>query len=195
MATQYRIYKNDGAGGPVDYGTIVATTSSLTYQPSALGLSSDNIFAVRTYDTVSTLEDKNTDARVRITVDGSGNDVTNRPKAPSGLTARATAAGGCKVEWAYDPNGQLGAPTSFKVWLTSGGSVNYAAAPAATVTYAAGTPVFVASLTGLSDGVAYSVGVRATNASGDETNTVSVSVTGDSTAPNAPTSISSTVVF
>lgn len=192
MALEYRVYANDGAGGPVDYTTPVATTSSLTYVGSALPLSSDTTFAVRTRDTVSGLEDLNTDARVQIVVNAAGADVTNRPNAPRGLTARLLAAGSIRVEWLYPPAGQLGAPTSFKVWATLGASVNYAASPSTTVTYDPGRQLYSATLTGLTGGSAYSVGVRATNASGDETNTASVAITPDSTAPSAPTGLTGT---
>jgi len=195
VATTYNIYKNDGLGGPVDYGTIVATTSSLSYVGSALPLNSDTTFAVRTYDTVSGLEDANTDCRVRIVVDGSGNDVTNRPNAPIGVTARLLAAGGLRVEWAYSPAGQAGAPTQFKVWATLGGAVNYAAAPNATVAYQAGRLTYSATVPGLTGGSLHSIGVRASNASGDETNATAVQATPDSTAPSAPTGLAGSATY
>ena len=195
MATQYKVYKNDGSGGPVDYSTPIATTSSLSYVGSALALSSDTTFAVRTYDTVSGLEDANTDCRVRIVVDGSGNDVTNRPNAPIGVTVRLLAAGAIRVEWAYGAAGQAGAPTQFKVWATLGGSVNYAAAPNATVAYQAGRLQYSATVPGLTGGSLYSIGVRSSNASGDETNTTAVQATPDSTAPSAPTGLAGSATY
>jgi hypothetical protein len=42
---------------------------------------------------------------------------------------------------------------------------------------------FVADLTGLADGVTYAIGVRSFNASGEEANTKSLSVTADTTGP------------
>jgi len=67
MATQYRIYKNDGAGGPIDYGTVVATvTSGTTYDTAPIATGSDVRFAVRAFDSLSTQEEKNVDAFVRI---------------------------------------------------------------------------------------------------------------------------------
>lgn len=194
MSTRYHVYANDGAGGPVDYSSVVASvTSGTTYVASALALSSDTTFAVRAYDSVSGLEEDNVDCRVRIVVDGSGADVTGRPNAPTNLTARATAGGGAVVEWSYNPRSQGGAPTSFKVWATSGGSVNYAVSPATTATYRVGTLRFSATLSGLPDGTSYAIGVRAHNASGDETNTLATSVKGDSTGPSAVDGLTATI--
>lgn len=196
MSTRYRVYKNDGAGGPVDYGTVVATvTSGTSCVASALATPSDTTFAVRAYDSVSGLEEDNVDCRVRIVIDAAGVDVTNRPNAPVGLTARATAGGGAVVEWGYATAGQRGAPTGFKVWATAGASVNYAVSPAATVSYAAGRPSHTATLTGLVDGTSYSIGVRATNAKGDETNTNKTTVVGDSTGPDAVEGLTATVGY
>ena len=195
MATEYRIYKNDGAGGPVDYSTVVTTTASLSYVAAALPLSSDTTFAVRTYDTTSTYDDMNTDAIVRIIVDASGNDVTARPAAPIGITARAIAAGAIRVEWGFPNNSANAAPTSFKVWITSGGSVNYAASPNTTVTYSATRGTYRVDVSGFTTGTTYTVGVRATNAAGDETNTGSFSVVADATAPTAPGNLVATATF
>lgn len=196
MATQYHVYKNDGAGGPVDYSTIVATvTSGTTYTGSALAASSDTTFAVRAFDSVSGLEEENVDCRVRIVLDSGRADITTRPNPPVGLSAHAKAGGKALVTWAYNPRGQGGAPTSFKVWLTAGTSVNYAASPATTVTYSAHTQSYRVTLSGLSDATAYVVGVRATNASGDETNATKVSIVGDTTGPNAVDSLTATAGF
>lgn len=195
MATQYRIYKNDGAGGPVDYSTVVATVSTLTYTASALPLNSDTTFAVRTYDTVTGFTDLNTDVTVRIIVDGSGNDVTNRPAAPVAITARAIAGAAIRVEWLYPSNASNTAPTSFKVWITSGSSVNYAVSPNATVTYVAGKSLYKVDVSGFTTGTTYTVGVRATNASGDETNTSSFSVVADGTAPSVSGALTATLSY
>lgn len=184
MATQYHVYGNDGAGGPVDYSTPIGTTATLSFSPPALATPSDNTFAVRAFDTVSTLEELNTDCRVRIVIDASGVDITTRPNAPSDLAAVPTAGGGARVSWSYNAAGQGGAPTSFKVWLTVGGVVNYGVAPSATATYSSGRWFYSVDLTGLVHGTDYAVGVRATNATGDELNTLSTSVRGDNTGPD-----------
>jgi len=195
LSTRYHVYKNDGAGGPVDYSTVVASvTSGTAYVGSALALSSDTTFAVRAYDSVSGLEEDNVDCRVRIVVDGSGADVTGRPNAPTNLTARATAGGGAVVEWSYNPRSQGGVPTGFKVWLTSGPTPNYGVSPAATVAYSPGKIHFRAELSGLADGTSYVVAVRAYNSVGTETNTVvTANVTGDSTGPDAVDGLTATI--
>lgn len=196
MATHYHVYKNDGAGGSVDYGTVVATvTSGTTYTGSALSASSDTTFAVRAFDSVSGYEEENVDCRVRIVLDASQVDVTARPNPPSSLSAHAKAGGTALVTWTYNSRGQGGAPTSFKVWMTAGTSVNYAVSPNATATYSAQTQSYRVTLTGLSDATDYVIGVRATNSHGDETNTTKVSVTGDTTGPDAVDSLTATAGF
>lgn len=195
MSTQYHIYKNDSAGGLVDYSTVIATISGLTYAASALPLSSDTTFAVRAFDTVSGYEDLSVDSTVRIVVDGSGVNITSRPNPPTMLAATAEAGGTALVEWSYNAGGQLGSPTGFKVWLTVGGTVNYAASPAATVSYYRGTPRYSTVLSGLTDGTAYVVGVRAYNATTIETNTLSASVTGKTTAPTDVDGLTATATY
>lgn len=184
MSIAYRIYANDGAGGPVDYSTAVATTSGLTYATAALALGSDTTFAVRAYDTASLLEDQNVDARCRVLLDAAGVDITGRPRPISGLSAVARAGGTARVEWAW-PYAARPYPTGFKVWLTAGSTTNFAASPAATVAFTG--PSGAATLAGLADGSAYVVSVRAYTALADDGNTLSAAVTGDSTGPAAPT--------
>ena len=194
MATQYHVYANDHAGGPIDYGTPVATVAGLIWTSGTLSAGSDSLYAVRAFDTVSTLEESNVDAVARLVLDASRVDITNRPGTPKDLTARPTAGGGCRVTWSYSPIAGGAAPTSFKVWNTVGTSVNYAAAPAATVPYSAGQVLYHADLAGLSDGTQYAIGVRAVNALADDGNTVQVLVTGDATGPAAVDGLAATLV-
>lgn len=185
MAIQYHVYANDGAGGPVDTVTPVATVSGLSWLSPALLPGSDWTWLVRAYDTVSGLEERNLTAKVRVKLDGSGNDVTNVPNPPRALSARPRAGGSLRVDWVYVANGQAAAPSGFRVWLTAGGSVDYGAAPAATVPAHGSNPIrrYSATLSGLTDGATYSVGVRSYNASGAETNTVALTVVGSSVPP------------
>lgn len=185
MATQYHVYSNDHAGGPVDYTTPVATVAGLTWTSGALSAGSDSLYAVRAFDTVSGLEESNVDAVARLILDASRVDITNRPGAPKDLTATPTAGGTCRVSWGYSPIAGGGIPTSFKVWKTLGTSVNFAASPAATVPYSAAQATYHADLSGLSDGTQYAIGVRAVNALADDGNTAQVLVTGDATGPAA----------
>lgn len=185
MAIQYHVYANDGAGGPVDTVTPVATVSGLSWLTPTLLPDSDWTWLIRAFDTVSGLEEQNVVAKVRVKLDGSGNDVTAVPNPPRNLAARAKSGGTAVVDWAYVSAGQSGAPTGFRVWLTAGPTVNYAAAPAVTVPAVGNNPLrfYSAALSGLSDGVEYAIGVRAYNASGAETNTVAASVVGSSVPP------------
>lgn len=183
MATQYRIFANDLAGGPVDYSTVVATTASPTYSPAALPAGSDATFAVRAYDTVSGLTETNVDAVVRIATDAAGADVTGLPNAPTHLSATPGAAGSMTVRWSYNPGGQGGAPTGFHVYAGTP-AVSYAT-PAATVSHVRGKPAYSATLAALADGAAYQFAVRAYNGTGEESNTATAAAVASSTGPAA----------
>jgi hypothetical protein len=192
VSVSYRIYANDAAGGPIDWTTPIGTTTGLTFQPPPLALNSDNLFGLRAFDPVTGFEDQSVDAVVRVVIDGAGNDVTRRPAAPVGLTAFALGNGGARVTWTVNRALLPGRePTQFKVWLTAGTTVNYAAAPAATVSYGspiAAAGVWFADLIGLANGTQYAIGVRASNAFGDDPNTVAALVTGSTTA-GVPTAV------
>jgi hypothetical protein len=188
----YNIYANTGVGDPVDYSTIVDTTSALTWDSPALAANSRWTFAVRAFDTVSGLEESNLDARVSIVVSAAQADVSGAPNPPTGLTVRATAGGGAAVSWAYNPGGQGGAPTGFKVYAGTP-AVSYATA-LATVPYSPGARTFSATLSGLTDAAVYQVTVRAFNASATEANTDTVSFTADATGPNPVDGLAASVI-
>ena len=160
MAISYRIYRNDGQGGEVDYSTPVAISSNLTYAAGPLSAPSDNTFAVRAFDTTSGIEEANTDAKARIILDRSGNDVTARPNAVIGLSARPTAGGTCWVSWGYNPTAQGGAPATFEVDLTIGAHPS-TGSPAASIAYSPGVMGYGCTLSGLAAGVPSTVSVRA----------------------------------
>lgn len=191
MSIEYRVYANDGAGGAVDYGTIVATTSSLTWTSGALTAPGDYTFVVKTHDTATGLEDQHSDCRVRVTLDGTGADTRGLPLAPSGLSAIAGAGGAATVRWQY-PAGP--AVTGFRVYMGTP-TVSYAS-PAATVAVSAWGPGarYSATLLGLSDGVTYQVAVRSYNAVGEESNTATVSVVGKVSGPSPVVSLAAAAV-
>lgn len=182
--TQYHVYANTGAGDAVDYGTPVATVAALSYAVGPLAPGSDWTFAVRAFDPGSGLEEHNVDARARILVSATGSDLGGLPNAPSGLGAAPGAGGAMLVSWAYSPLNQGAPPSGFRVY---GGTptISYAA-PLATVPYSA-RPNFSASLAGLADGASYQFGVRAFNATGEESNATLVTAVAASTGP-APVS-------
>jgi hypothetical protein len=160
MPISYNIYMNDGRGGDVDYTTPIATTHGLTFTFGPLAAPGDTTFAVRAIDTTSGIEEANTDARARIVLDASGNDVTNRPHNVRGLSVRPTRGGCCRVAWGYVPIGREAIPIRFAVYLTPGSSPDLST-PAAVVPYAAGTVGYECSLSGLADQTSYIVAVRA----------------------------------
>ena len=127
MSIQYRIYSGNNAGGPVDYGTVLAITASLSIAMPALANNTTTIFAVRTYDTVTMLDDANADAQVKIIVDGAGLDATNRPHAPASIRALPTATG-ATIEWSYPYQETANRPTGFHVYVTAA-TISYAFAP------------------------------------------------------------------
>lgn len=195
MSLQYRVYANDGQGGPVNYSSPIATTAALSYSPAPLAAPSDSTFAVRAFDPVTGLEEANTEARVRILLDAQGQDISNRPNAPRALSVRATAGGGCQVRWAYSTAGQSSPPLGFLVYLTAGTVADYQS-PAASIPYLPGRAGYSCDLTGLADGVTYSVAVRSTNATATELNTTVVTtVVGHSVPPDNVDSLTATATF
>ena len=192
MSTSYHVYKGDNAGGPIDYTTIVATTASLSYAAGAMPVSAITRWAVRAFDTVTTLEETNIDATVTVITDGSGNDITNRPSAPQALTGRPTAAGGSTLHWMYPPNAPGGVPTGFHVYRGTP-TVSYASA-IGTVAFTAGRATYSFNDTGLSDEVAYQYAVRAYNATAEEANTTVIVVTGEVNGPTHVDSLAAVVI-
>jgi hypothetical protein len=188
MSKSYHVYGNGGAGGPVDYTTVLHTTASLSWSPSALAHGSSWIFAVRAFDTVSGLEEKNVDARVPIAINGSGADITNLPLAPQLVSAWPIKGGGIRLAWKHPLSAARlkSKPTGFHVYASTGGTLSYAT-PAATVGYSPRGGGFSAVLSpgAITAGSAGLVGVRAFNSFGEETNTTTVAITPDATAPSA----------
>ena len=191
--TEYHVYANDGHGGPVDYSTPIATVSGLSYATSALAASSDTTFAVRAFDTVSGLEESNVDARVRIVLDGSSADVSGVPASPKLLGAIPGPGGTARVDWAWLAAGRPAA-ASFAVYLSSGATLSYAT-PAATVSVVPGVSRYSTTLSGLSGGTPYVVGVRAINAAGGDGNTASLPITGPASAPSGVDNLAAVAVM
>ena len=189
MSISYNIYKNNDAGGPVDYTTVISNTASLSYAAGALGANKDTTWAVRATD--GTLVETNIDARVRVITDGSSHDITARPSAPQGLSGHATAGGGALVLWVYPPNSPGGTPTGFHIYRGTP-SVSYAS-PIGTVAFSAGRVSYSFTDTGLSDEVAYQYGVRAYNATAEEPNTTVLSLTGEVNGPTHVDSLAASV--
>lgn len=180
--THYHIYANDGAGGPIDYTTPVATVSGLTWTTAPLTAPGSYRFGVRAFGSISLLEEINVDAAVLIELDAAGTDITNRPAAPFGLLAHCEAGGVVVAEWSHPGGTRANAPTGFHVY-TGDPTPNYSASVATVAASSSIAGIYRAKLTGLSDGP-LSVGVRAFNAVSEESNGDYVSLIVDGTAPD-----------
>lgn len=164
-ATRFHVYRAPLDGGPIDYGSAVATTSDLTWTSPPLSFPGAWSFAVRAFNDYG--EEKNLDCSATIRLDAGGVDVTRTPSAPTWLSASAEAAGAVRLRWrpgeetAFDGPGR---PTGYRVYHGAG-SVDYGTV-AATVPH--GGPVLhEALIEGLVHGVVRTFAVRAYNDSGE----------------------------
>lgn len=178
MSITYHVYANNGAGGPIDWTTIVATTASLAWTSPTLAVSSDTTYGVRAYDTVTTWEEQSIDATARVVLDGAGVDITTRPTSPTQVTLEIGANGSVSVNWVW-----FGAnpPTGFNIYKGTP-TISYGT-PALILPYSSGRHTFRATLTGLTDGSSYQVGVRAYNATGEDGNLAYQTIVADATGP------------
>src|SRR3954466_10939994 len=128
---QYNVYGNDGAGGPIDYSSPLATVSATTWTSGALLASSFHRYAVRAK---TTLEEQNADAHVDVILSAARADVTRVPFAPKVLVARHLPATGwaanVRPDWPCPSYAREPLPTGFHVYEGTP-SVSYAS-PAAT---------------------------------------------------------------
>jgi hypothetical protein len=188
----YDVFSNDGHGGPIDYTTPIGTTSSLSYVLPSLATSADWSFGVRSRDTANAVTDLNVDARVRIHLDASGNDLASLPNPPVSMNATPSKAGGVYLTWQYERRGQGALPKSFKVYITpvSAGSPSWIT-PAASIAFRADRDLYAATVGGLSNGVEYFLGVRSSNDAGIESNVNVLRVVGDNSPPTSVLGLSS----
>lgn len=177
--TQYHIYSNDGSGGPIDYGTVIATTGATCWTSDPLGAGHYQ-FAVRAFATIGSLEEQNIDAAVEVVIDGDLLDATDRPLPPVGLSARSIAGGEIELTWSYPSLIRTRRPTGFRVYQGTP-AVSYGS-PIATVPFT-GLPHYRAVRSSLTDGSTYQFVVRSYNASAEETNTSFVSAKSKATGP------------
>jgi hypothetical protein len=190
----YNIYRNDGSGGPIDYSTPIASTTATSWTSTgAPGLASPGAwkFGVRAFRAEDALEEKNLDAAVALILDASALDVSRRPVAPSGLRAIPRAAGAIRVEWGCQLRDRARAPIGFRIYAGDGARPDYTT-PRASVAYALGRTSYFADLTGLASGTTYSLGVRAFNDAGEETNETAVLTTADAAGPAAVDTLTAT---
>lgn len=160
MTIQYNIYKGDNSGGPVDYGSVVATVAGTSWTSSALPVESRTRFGVRAFDTETGLEDKNLDATITVVVDASGADASREPGSPSGLSAVVSGSGSARIRWAYLETPGKPDPDGFNIYANIGDTVNWDAAPVQVVTFTPMARDFSAILSGLAAGSTHAIGVR-----------------------------------
>ncbi len=153
MPVSYHIYKNDGNGGPVDYGTPVATTASTSLAVGPLPASGDTTFAVRAFDPATGSEELNTDALVRIRLDAGGQPLAPPPNPVHALCVFPQAGGRIRVAWAHQPARDVPPATSFEVSASPGG-------PTLTVAASPDRLGYQATLDGLTNSQTYTISVR-----------------------------------
>jgi hypothetical protein len=196
-AVWYHVYGNTGQGDPITYASPLATITGppLTWTSPMLAYPSTWSFGVRAFYAPSGLEEQNVDCVVTIILDSGGNDITNRPVAPTGLRCTAVAHGGIKCEWAQPPpKSKASAPSGFHVYIGTGGTPNYGS-PAATVSASSAIAnSYVTTIGGLMNGTTYTIGVRAFNAIAEEPNTYTVNCTAVSVGPTAVVGLTGTAV-
>jgi hypothetical protein len=191
----YYVYSNTGVGDAINYGSPIAELigyEDTSWVSAALTHPGDWKFGVRAFNTYGI--EQNVNCEVEIILDGAGNDITNLPAAPSGLSATALANSDIRVSWTELPSSVAKQPTGFHVYTDGGtGTVNYAT-PVATVLFSSGfLSTFQTVLTGLTSGTTYIIGVRAYNASAEEQNTNTVSCTASATGPGPVINLTGTV--
>lgn len=165
MAIQYHIYSNAGNGGDVDYSTPVATTAALSVTLGPLGPGSDNTFAVRAFDTVTGLEEANTDARVRLVISGDGQDLGLPPNTPHAVWLSAALGGGCRVDWAYSASSNCGTSVGFQVAVAKETTPDIPVA-SVTIPFSNSRPWYSVSFPGPFEAAAYIATVASYNAAG-----------------------------
>lgn len=192
---KYRIYTNGGSGF-VDYTTVVAEVSdpTATWTSAAIATPGTYNYGVRAVDTGGK-EERNTDRVVSIELVGTPpSEEPDLPNAPHGLEATAIAGAKVQLDWLYDQEYEEATPDTFNVYYDNGtGTVSYAA-PLDTVAWSAGSAsgryrAFTWLSGALTDGTTYKFVVRAEASGDEESNTVEVSATADSTTPAAPSSL------
>lgn len=180
----YRIYANDGDGGPIDYNSVVATTAGLSWTSGPLPASSDWWYGVRVFSLASGLEERNIDAAVHVIVDSARVDVTSRPEPPTSLRAVVLAGGMVRVEWSDKRPAGTSRATGYRVYQGVG-AVDWTTPVADVSASEAYAGTFFTLLGPLADGVTYAFGVRAYNGAAEEQNESWTAATADATGPDA----------
>ena len=182
----YHIYWNHGTGGAVDFTAPIASTANLLFDAPPLFANADVTYLIRAYDLLTGYEEQNGDARVRIKLDGSGNDITLYPAPPIGLTAKAKVGGTASIRWQYPPG--IGTkPGGFNVYVNNVFNQSVSALTALP------TGTYSASISGLADGVTYTIGVSSFTSAGESSKTL-ITVIGAGVGPTAITGFNAVAI-
>jgi hypothetical protein len=176
MVTAYRIYGNDGLGGPVNDASPVAATTDLAIILGPLQPSTDTVYLVRAYDTTTGLEEANTEAMVRLLIGPNGLDHTGLPNPPHALAVSDAQGGGCRICWAYSPDWSSGLASGFNIYMSAGNVADTTSA-VSVVPYLAGIVGYSCLLPGPFTRTIYTILVRSFNTLGTETNSRSLTAT------------------
>lgn len=199
---QYRIYTNDGAGGPVDESTPIATVAGPPFVPDPLPPNSDRTWIVHAFDPVTGQEDRHVDARFRQVTGPAGEDLSGLPSPPVGVSASPAPGGTAVVRWKWLGIGKGPRPTQFRVYAASpslpapgpGPTAPLGIAPVATAPWAGADVLNSVPLPGLGYGWSGQILVRAANAAGEEGNLFAVNLTLPQSPPSAPDPVSAEAV-
>ena len=182
-AVAYHIYMNRGTGDLINYEVPIATLAGDRWTSAPMTVPGEYRLAVRAFDSSTGLEEQNIDVVIELRLEAGGNDVTAVPDAPVGLRAFPLAGGKVRVEWTSPYTDPRRKPLGFHIYMelaTSSGSSTLVS----TIPWSRGRlGWFSTDLAGLAEGLSYSIGVRAFNAVGEESNARVVTVEVDSTPP------------
>jgi hypothetical protein len=191
---RYSVYENQGLGDPINYAMPVGFVTSLNWTSGTLNVPGQYRLGVRAFDASTGLEEQNVDATVLLSLDAAGNDVSKVPFPPVGLRAFPKAGGAVRVEWICPTSDPSSQPSGFHVYITLGSTIDYSR-PAEVVPWSSGRfGAFTTDHAGLTDGLLYSIGVRAYSAIGEESNTVAVTVKADGTSPTLVDSLEAVAI-
>jgi hypothetical protein len=179
----YRIYWNQGLGGPIDYDAPIAVTFDTTWTSAPLPPGSFFRFAVRALDAETGLQEENLDASLALIIDAEGRDATQVPLAPLGVRAIPLAGGRARIEWTVAGTTPARRATRFHVYVRPHVAATFGVPTAVVPANSARGDSFSVEVGGLTDGVSYAVSVRAANGYGEEANTRRVAFRADAAPP------------
>jgi phosphodiesterase/alkaline phosphatase D-like protein len=169
----FKIDQATDSGFTQNLSTVTVSANTTTY--NATGLSPNTTYYYRVRATNSIGDSTNTSTATATTL--------NTPLAPSALTATAASSSQINLSWTDNSNNETG----FKIDQATSSDFTQ---NLTTVTVGANVTTYNA--TGLSASTTYYYRVRATNASGDSTNTSTANATTQGVVPAAPSGLTAT---